>query len=281
MFKKETFGLELLGAPKSSLGQFPTTLAVVPKAQLICVANTGAKAGLACATFSEDGLSDFDMLRPLDVGEKQTPPVGPVPGISDVYFSEDLSSLFVNVKGNPGIFTTYTAVFDVDNGSVATTAATTTTPPGSAVLFGTSLIEETSNALVSDAGFGALILNLADLSAEPVALVNVTGQQASCWTVISSLTKTGFVTDAAVNRLVEIDLVGGDIVQEYYPPTPFPGMTDMAVSGNFLWALSAGNGTTPPSINTFDLSAGRGQAKFVSTFAIPGVNANAQGLVAA
>jgi len=214
------------------------------------------------------------------VGEKKTPPLGPVPGISDVYFSEDSSYLFVNVKGNPGIFMTYAAVFGVDNGSVAMTA-TTVTPPGSEVLFGTSLIEGSSNALVSDAGFGALILNLADLSAEPVALVNITGQQASCWAATSSLTKTGFVTDAALNRLVELDLGSGNIVQEYYPPTPFPGMTDMAVSGKFLWTLSAGNGTTPPSINTFDLSAGRGQAKFVSTFAIPGVTANAQGLVAA
>ncbi|KAI1609537.1 hypothetical protein EDD36DRAFT_446205 [Exophiala viscosa] len=280
MFTKEMTGLELLGAPKPSLGQFPTTLAASLEAKLICVANTGAQSGISCASFSEDGLSDFDMLRPLDVGETQTPPVGPVPGISDVYFAGDMSYLFVNVKGNPGIFTTYAAVFKVENGSVATTA-TIATPPGSAVLFGTSLIDGTSNALVADAGFGALILDLADLSAEPVALVNITGQQASCWAATSGLTKTGFVTDAAVNRLVEIDLSNGDIVQEYYPPTPFPGMTDMAIGGEFLWTLSAGNGTTPPSINTFDLGAGRGQAKFVTAFAIPGVTANVQGLVAA
>ena len=178
------------------------------------------------------------------------------------------------------MFETYIAVFDMDNGSVATTAATVT-PPGSAVLFGTSLIEGTSNALVSDAGFGALIVNLADLPAEPVASVNITGQQASCWAAVSNVTKSGFVTDAAVNRLVEIDLANGDIVHEYYPTTPFPGMTDMAVSGKFLWTLSAGNGTTAPSINTFDLSLGRGQARFVSAYAIPGVTANAQGLVAA
>ena len=36
------------------------------------------------------------MLRPLNVGEKQTPPIGPTPGISDMYFAQDLSSLFVN-----------------------------------------------------------------------------------------------------------------------------------------------------------------------------------------
>lgn len=272
-------GAEVIGEPQSSVAQFPTTLAASLEKGLVCVGNSGAISGVACASFSETGLSSFDALRSLDVGQTQTPPTGPVPGISDMFFSNDSSSLFVMVKGNPGKFTTYAAQFAVSDTSVATTANSKATPPNSAVLFGTAPIPGSSKVLASDAGFGALLLNLDDLSADPIAIVNVTGQQASCWAEISSFTGTGFITDAGVDRLVEIDLSDGSIVQTYYPPTPFPGMTDIAISGTYLWALSAGNGTTAPSISTFDLSAGRGKARLTSTYAVPGGTPNLQGLV--
>ena len=40
--------LTMIGNPVNTLGEFPVTVALSPKNTLSCVANTGAKAGLAC-----------------------------------------------------------------------------------------------------------------------------------------------------------------------------------------------------------------------------------------
>ncbi len=216
----------------------------------------------------------------MDFGARQYPPQGPIPGIGDIFFSEDDSSLLVMVKGAPEPpFTGFAAKFAVEGGKVAATG-TQTTPPSSGALFGTGLIPGSPNIVfTSDASVGALTLNLDNLAAPPIAVTNVTGQIASCWAQVSPSTGTGFITDVATNRLIEVDIYSGAILTEYYPPNPFSGMTDFRIAGGYLWALSAGNGSVPASITTFDISGGPGSAKQVSTYAIPGAGVNTMGLV--
>lgn len=268
--------LTLLGSASSN-GQFPATLAASSALSQVCVGNTGAQSGVACSSFSSAGLSGFDALRSMNVGEKVTPPTGPTPGYGDIFFSEDNNLLVTTVKGNGTEFTGYAATFPVQGGKVGTTA-TYGTPPGSKALFGTGTIPGQPNlVLTSDAGFGAVVLDITDLSAKPLQLINVTGQGASCWAEVSASGR-GFITDAAVNRLVEVNWQNGQIVKEYYPPTPFGGMTDFRISGDYLWALSASNGSYATSITTFDISGGPGSIAFASVYAVSGAGENTQGL---
>lgn len=271
--------LELIGEGQDSKGVLPNTLAASEELKTVCVANTGTPAGIACATYSEDGLSAFDDLRTLDVGQSMNPATGPTPGFADLFFSDNLSTLVASVKGNGTEFTGYMAKFAVEEGKVATVAEKAT-PPGSGALFGVTIIPGTDNKIfASDASLGGFILDLDNLAGQPIATINVTNQRASCWAKISRFTGTGFLTDVLVNRLVEVSLEDGTILDEYYPPNPFQGMADFAVAGTKLWALSAGNGTFPASITTFDVSGGPKSARQVSVFAIPGAGVNSMGMV--
>lgn len=269
--------LTMLGGPCSSNGQFPTTLAASVSVGQVCVGNTGAVSGISCSSFSSSGLAGFDTLRPMNVGEPVTPPTGPTPGYGDVFFSEDNTYLVTMVKGNGTEFTGYAATFPVSNGQVGT-SATYGTPPGSKALFGTGTIPGQPNiVLVSDAGLGAVVIDITDLTATPLQTITVAGQAASCWAEVSS-TGRGFITDAGVNRLVEVDWQTGAIVKEYYPPTTFAGMTDFRIADDYIWVLSASNGSYATSISTFDISGGPGSIAFESVYAVPGAGENTQGL---
>ena len=148
-------------------------------------------------------------------------------------------------------------------------------------LFGTSLIPGSNDIVfASDGGFGALLLNIDDLAADPIGITNVTGQMASCWAQVSTKTGTGFITDVLRNRLVEASLQDGSIITEYNAPNPFNGMSDFRIVGDFLWALSASNGSYPTSITTFDISGGPGTVKQTSFYTVPlGAGHNTMGLV--
>lgn len=268
--------LKMLGEAVSSMGDFPTTLAASAELGCVCVGNSGANSGISCSTFSDDGLAGFDTLRSMNVGEKVTPPTGPTPGFGDMMFSEDNTLLIAMVKGNGTEFTGYAATFPVSTSGTVGTTATMATPPDSEALFGFATIPGQPDVVfVSDAGFGALTLNVDNLNAQPIAVTNVTGQMASCWAQVSS--DRGFITDAGVNRLVEANVETGAITAEYYPPTTFAGMTDFRISGNYLWALSASNGSYPSSIQTFDISGGPGSIKFTSAYQT-GTGHNTQGM---
>jgi hypothetical protein len=268
--------LKMIGAPASSMGEFPTTLAASAELGCVCVGNTGATSGISCSMFSDAGLAGFDTLRSMNVGESVTPPTGPTPGFGDLLFSEDETLLIAMVKGNGTEFTGYAATFPVSASGMVGRTATMATPPGSKALFGMANIPGSSDLVyVSDAGFGGLTLNIDNLNAQPVAVTNVTGQQASCWAQVQS--NRGFITDAAVNRLVEASVDTGAITTEFYPPTGFMGMTDFRISGNYLWALSASNGSYPSSIQIFDISGGPGSIKFDSVYQT-GTGSNTQGM---
>jgi hypothetical protein len=175
-------------------------------------------------------------------------------------------------KASPG----FVSVFPVQNGQVGTTD-TKTTPNGTAVLFGTALIPGTNRVLTTDASFGSATLDLGNL-ANPVATTPLDGQKATCWATVSRNTGTGFVTDVGVNHLVEVDVQTGELIADAQSQNGNPGMIDLQAAGSKVFALAPGNGTTPAAVTVWDISGGKGSAKEVQNFVVPGADNRAMGM---
>lgn len=265
--------LSVVGKPVKVPGEFPNTVAASAKNKIVCVGSTGAKAGVSCSSFSTKGLTAMDELRSFDLGQT-TPPVGPTNTVSQVLFSEDESMPFTMVKGDPAVNKTgFLSVFTVQQcdgaSAVVTRDETRSSPQGTAVLFGSQVIPGTSNVFATDAAFGAAILSVEPTSfkATTVAIGKVEGQKATCWVAISPATKTAFVTDVGRNRLVEMNLKDASILSSLdLSCNGDPGLIDLAAAGNFVYALSPGNGTTKAAISVVDVSNGSGSAKMVQHF---------------
>ncbi|WAO93401.1 Hypothetical protein NCS54_01094800 [Fusarium falciforme] len=265
--------LSVVGEPVKVPGEFPNTVAASAKNNIVCVGSTGAKAGVSCSNFSRKGLIAMDELRPFDLGQT-TPPVGPTNTVSQVLFSEDESMLFTMVKGDPAVNKTgFVSVFTVQEcdgaAAVVSKDETRSSPQGTAVLFGSQAIPGTSNVFATDAAFGAAILSVdpASCKATTVATGEVEGQKATCWVAISPATKTAFVTDVGRNRLVEMSLEDASILSSLdLSCNGDPGLIDLAAAGNFVYALSPGNGTTKAAVSVVDVLNGSGSAKMVQHF---------------
>ncbi|KAJ9608225.1 hypothetical protein H2200_007213 [Cladophialophora chaetospira] len=280
--------LTLVGQPVALPGQFPNTVAASAKNGLVCVGTTGAVNGVSCSSFSRKGLSPTDGLRSFDFVQT-TPPVGPTNTVSQLFFSEDESRLFATVKGDPTVNNTgFFSVFPVNGGgwhSASSLASqdTRSSPSGTAVLFGSADIPGTSNVFVTDASFGGAIIAVdpATNTASTLAKQEIAGQKATCWATISSVTGSAFVTDVAVNRLIEMSLQDASIISTLdLSSNGDPGLIDLKAAGNFIYALSPGNGTTPAAVTVVDVSGGSGSAKQIQHFDLSGtgVDKNAQGM---
>ncbi|KIH93594.1 hypothetical protein SPBR_04268 [Sporothrix brasiliensis 5110] len=281
--------LTVVGKSASLPGEFPTTVAASDKYKLVCVGLTGAKAGVACAPYSPSGIGAVDALRPFNLGQT-TPPAGPLNTVSQVFFSDDETTLYVTVKGDPTVGNTgFLAAFPVQNtrsschaaASVAA-AGVTSSPSGTAVLFGSATIKGSSNLFVTDASFGAAVLSVdASGKAATVGKGVIAGQAATCWVAISPATKTAFVTDAGLDRLVEMSLTDASIIGSPIDLSASnggvdPGLTDLRAAGSFVYALSPGNGTTDAAITVFN--ALTKQAVDHVSVASLGLTKNAEGM---
>ncbi|KAJ8103364.1 hypothetical protein POJ06DRAFT_247392 [Lipomyces tetrasporus] len=279
-----------VGKSVSVLGEFPNTVAASAKNNLVCVGSTGAKAGISCATFSPDtGLSEMDFLRPFDLGQS-TPPVGPTNTVAETFFSEDESLLLTTVKGDPPANKTgFVSVFPVNprcgcSPSSLSGIETRSSPPGTAVLFGAEPIPGGSSLFVVDASFGAVILSL-DEKTKKASLLSkqvIADQQATCWVTISRATESAFVTDPVVNQIVEMSLTDAKIISTVNTTmaNAGPGPTDLKAAGNFIYALSPGNGATEAEVLVLKVSGGQGSAKVMQSFGLNalGVGKSAQGM---
>lgn len=249
-----------LGQPVSTLGEFPISVTLSTKLSLACVANTGAKAGVACLSMSATtGLAPLDKsLRPFAINQT-TPPTGPLNTVSQTFFNADSSALLTTVKGDPTVNNTgFLSVFPVVNGAVSMTE-TRSSPAGTAVLFGTALLPNSNDIFVTDASFGSATLSLdAKNVASVAASTKIADQKATCWAAFSDVTGTAFVTDVAVNHLVEVDTKTGQLVKELVSSNGNPGLIDLVSAGNFVYALSPGNASVKAAVTVFDVSGGKG-----------------------
>jgi DNA-binding beta-propeller fold protein YncE len=136
------------------------------------------------------------------------------------------------------------------------------------VLFGSSTIPGSDDLFVADASFGGAVLtksrsiNGTSPAADAAFMVKgkgvVDGQKATCWVAISPATKTAFVTDVSVNRLVEMSVKDASIKRILdLSANGDPGLIDLRAAGNFVYALSPGNGTAPAAVTVVDAVAGK------------------------
>jgi hypothetical protein len=258
----------MVGVPVSTLGEFPMSVTLSTTLQQACVANSGAKAGIACFSMTATGLKPLDTaLRPFNLGQT-TPPKGPLSTVSQTFFNTDSTALLTTVKGDPTVNNTgFLSVFPVVNGQVSTQDIQSS-PAGTAVLFGTALIPNSNSIFVTDASFGSATLSLSAANIATVsASTKIADQKATCWAAISDVTNSAFVTDVAVNHLVEVDTTTGAIIKELNSTNGNPGLIDLVTKGNFIYALSPGNNATKAAVTVFDISGGQGCELFLTFMA--------------
>ncbi|KAI3334604.1 hypothetical protein F4824DRAFT_467515 [Ustulina deusta] len=257
--------LTLIGKPVAVPAEFPVTVAASERNKLVCVGSSGAVAGVSCSRFSAGGIEAMDDLRVFDIGQT-TPPVGPKGTVSHAFFSEDESTLFTTVKGLPAQNRTgFLAAFavgtsDCEAGVSVNQEGIRSTPAGTLVLFGSSTIPGSDNLFVTDASFGGAVLTNGgrgeDAAIKAFSVRGkgvVEGQSATCWVAISPATKTAFVTDVGVNRLVEMSLEDASIKKVIdLSANGDPGLIDLRAAGRLVYALSPGNGSTPAAITVVD-----------------------------
>ncbi|KAH8802847.1 hypothetical protein F5884DRAFT_486874 [Xylogone sp. PMI_703] len=271
--------LTMVGQPADTLGEFPVSVTISTKLNQACVANSGAKAGVACYSISAQGLTPLDTsLRTFNINQK-TPPTGPLNTVSQVFFNSDSTALLTTVKGDPTVNNTgFLSIFPVENGKVSTKDVRSS-PAGTAVLFGTALLPETNNVFVTDASFGSATLAISgNNTASVAAQTKIADQAATCWAAFSDVTKSAFVTDVAVNHLVEVDTTTGKLIKETNLTNGNPGMIDLVAAGNFVYTLSPGNATTKAAVTVFDVSGGQGTAKQIQNFVVDGAPSSSQGM---
>jgi hypothetical protein len=266
--------LRMVGQPVSIPGEFPNTVAASAKNKLACVGTTGAKNGVSCSSFSRGGLKAMDGLRSFDL-KQTTPPVGPTNTVSQLFFSDDESRLFATVKGDPAVNNTgFFSVFPIEGNPCQGAASVASedirsSPDGTAVLFGSAIIPGSSSVFATDASFGAAVLSV-DPSTNEASLVAkqaIDNQKATCWATVSAKTGSAFVTDVGVNQVVEMSLTDASILSRVdLSANGDPGLIDLRAGGDFIYALSPGNGTTAPSITVLDVSKGQGSAKMLQHF---------------
>ncbi|KFY96698.1 hypothetical protein V498_02542 [Pseudogymnoascus sp. VKM F-4517 (FW-2822)] len=279
--------LTALGRSASVPGDFPVTVAASAKNNLVCVGTTGVKSGVSCTSFSSHGLGKLDALRPFGLGQTN-PPVGPFNTVSHTFFSSDESVLFTTVKGNPPLNNTgFVSAFPVKptsacGGAISSlsTSETRSSPAGTAVLFGSAAIPGSTSLFVTDASFGGAVLSVDSSNKATLAEKGViSNQSATCWVTISDVTGTAFVTDIAVNRLVQMSTTDASIISSTdLSANGGPGLTDLASGGNFVYALSAGDGTTKTAVTVLDVS--EGEVKQIQHFDVSstGAGKNSQGM---
>lgn len=286
-----------IGAPVDTGGEFPVSVALDAERRLACVANTGARAGVACFHVSPTtGLTPLsangEMIVQFEELRQSTPPKGPLNTVSHTLFSEDGSALITTVKGDPSVNKTgFVSILEIEDGCPATQDRRYE-PKGTAVLFGSAVIPgEEGELFATDASFGAVTLSLptsakGEGEVKVLAKTTIAGQLATCWAAISPLTHTAFVTDVGVNRLVEIDPATGAIKQSVKLPNGNPGMIDLVASkAGMVYALAPGNGgmngtSTEAAVVVVDVRGGG--IRQVQNFDVSGmgVGSSAMGLTA-
>lgn len=286
--------LTMVGSPVDLPGEFPVTVGASAQHNLACVGMSGSTAGVSCASFdATQGLGAMDALRPFDLGQT-TPPVGPTNTVSHVFFSDDQSTMFTTVKGDPTKNNTgFLASFAVNaaggcQAASVATEGTQSSPAGTAVLFGSSPIAGSSDLFVTDASFGAAVLSTqqaaaggsaqgSGAAAEVVGQGKIDNQKATCWVAISPATNTAFVTDVGVNHMVEMSLKDASILGETdLSANGDPGLIDLKAAGNMIYALSPGNGTTNAAVTVMDANS-KTQVQHLDMASL-GLDKNAQGM---
>jgi hypothetical protein len=208
--------------------------------------------------------------------------------VSHVFWSGDESRVVATVKGDPGVNNTgFLVSFGVEGagqgGSCVGREGVVRSPEGTAVLFGAAPVRGSGgDVLVTDASFGAVVVGVDDAGEVVVkGRAEVEGQVATCWAAISPATGTGFVTDVAKNRLVEVSVRGGvEVLGEIdLAGNGDKGLIDLAAAGELVYALAPGDSETEASVTVVNVRT-RKMVQHAKLGGI-GVKGNAMGMALA
>ncbi|KAL9119554.1 MAG: hypothetical protein Q9187_003890 [Circinaria calcarea] len=279
--------LTMLGTPMNTRGDFPTTVGISRRRRLACVGQNGVQSGISCASYStRTGLKPFDARRDFGLNNT-TPPFNAYNGISTVFFSEEENILFADVKGQPrdnqlGLPVTvvpelgsfgFLAAFRVNRDAVLYDVVRTT-PEGAGVMFGAAIIPGTKDIVLADASYGGGVITYDEDTLTATTKIRTVFPTTvfTCWAGYSELTETAFFTDGAVNNLIEMDVDSGEIVTVVnISANGNFGQTDLQVSGDFVYSLSANFPTNRTGLNVYDISQGRGTVNLAQSF-FPGAS---------
>ncbi|SCU95365.1 LAMI_0F02190g1_1 [Lachancea mirantina] len=265
--------LTLLGEPAKLPGEFPVSVDASLLHELVCVATTGASSGVTCAPYSPNvGIGKFDFLRSFELGQS-TPPVGPANTVSQVYFSEDETSLITTVKGkgtpeNNGFVSIYPVVVPSGfEGARLAPADIRTSLNETNLLFGFQQIPESSQYFVADPSFGAAIISVDEASGVSRVLhrQEIPGQKATCWAAVSPASNSAFVTDPRVGHVVELSLFDASIVSVLNTTRTY---VDIAAAGGYVYALSPGSSNSSGVEVSVISGAGNGQRTVLQSLSV-------------
>ena len=261
-----------------SNGEFPTSLAVSPDGQVVCVSNSGAQNGLSCYVAGNDGWThdaQWDRSYGLNL---TTPPHGPVGGTpSQIAFSSDGASLLVVIKGqlptdlnNPTNATQPGAILSYaidNNGSLA--AEPTMTP--AALPF--SISEDMSAPgvyFLTDVSTGYAVWD----STTPNSTVvqgTIANQAAVCWVAQSPRTGDFYTVDiGGKSNITEVSLdaqdFNGTVITHHGLGVNASG-TDNSIFSGAQYDYMYVNAPAYNSVHTFEIQ-GPGQFSLVQRYGV-------------
>lgn len=229
---------------------------------LVCVAHAGSRAGVSCARWTPRGIDPFDALRSLDLNQTN-PPSTSRNLLSETYFAHDGQGpvLVAHVRGitsttnntNTGFLATWAVDQQQKTQTRVSDKATIVSPSGTASLFGAAPIPHSSLVFVADPTFGGVTIDLARPQT-PVTKTVVPRQKAICWARLGVNHSTGILPDAGLNRIVQVDLLSGGILQDWTSANGNAGNFDFSLAGDRLYALAFGAGDTTAHVAVFDVS---------------------------
>ncbi|PFH60223.1 hypothetical protein XA68_11288 [Ophiocordyceps unilateralis] len=234
-----------LGEPVSSGGEFPNSVAFSEKNQMVCVANTGKRAGVQCFKIPECGsLEQLGEFMPLPVNQT-TPPLGPVNTVSDIVFNPSETALFVSIKGD-GMGLGYLYAYRVADGNIDPMPVVSR-PPELKVDFSLTFLSDES-AVMTDAAYGASYLSVAEnLTATVSKKIEIPGQGATCWSVYSPASDNVYVLDVMSPNVTTLDPKSGEIKYVIPGDKRAMGSVDAVADRSSLYVLQAS-----PAIATFE-----------------------------
>ncbi|THU97699.1 hypothetical protein K435DRAFT_965340, partial [Dendrothele bispora CBS 962.96] len=265
----EPSSLKLVGAPISSGGQFPNSVAFNKDGDMVCALNSGEVNGVSCFSVSANSVAPLTQTQRSLGLNQTTPSTGPPGSPSQIFISPDGQNVVVSVKGIDASAPGYLAIWDITNGTLSTNSNTIPVPTGGQLPFGFVPIANEQAFVVADPAIG---FNIMDMSGQNrSAAYPIDGQKAVCWAAFSSKTGNYYVIDAGASLITEI-AVDGDLkasAVKSYSTGNNTGPLDPAVATigdkDFLYTLTPGT----KQVNVMMLN-GAGQAQTVQSLDIAG-----------
>lgn len=232
---------KLIGKPVDTQGEFPQSVTYSPQLNTACVVNGGAKNGVACFTVSaEKGLSQLGGLRPLEKLQTKTPPSGPPDTVSEILFNPSSSALLVTIKGNPGppAVPGYIYAFAVNDGLVSVNPIISS--PSALILdYGFNFLGSDTSAIITDATFGASIVNIdSSLTVTETHHIAIPDQAATCWSAYSRHYGTAYAMDVLRTNVTALDPVSGAIKGKIQFQADAGGAYDTVIDRQWMYILS-------------------------------------------